>query len=107
MEEVQTSNGMAILFAVLITLGVVMLGGFGLYYFFAPPPEMSLQEAADRRTKEKEAFTESERQAFVEAARTIQCGAGISGALCRLGQGACDTALGSYFCYTEGRDTGD
>ncbi len=93
--------------AISITLGIIVLGGFGVWYFFAPPPDLSLQEAAELRAQEKAAIAEAETQAFQEAAKTMECGTGISGTLCRLGRGACDTALGGYFCYTEGRDTGE
>jgi len=101
------SSGSEALWAIVITLGILILGSFGVYYFLAPPPEISLQEAADRRMQEKNDIVTAQLTAEQEASVNAACGEGLSGRLCRLHQGSCDTALGAYFCYTEGRDTGD
>jgi len=104
-EPVQDSK--QIIMAVGITLFIIALGGFGVYYFFAPPPAMTIEEVAARREQEKNQAIESVVSAQEEAEFNARCGQGWSGNLCRLRQGACDTALGGYFCVAEGRETGD
>ena len=108
MEEQSVSkNQYEILSAVGVTFFIIALIAFGVWYFFAPPPELSLQGALDLRTQERALLEQQEAQGFAEAKAAMGCGAGISGSICRLGQSACGTALGGYFCYTEGRDTGE
>jgi len=100
-------QGSQIIGTVIITLGVIALGGFGLYYFFAPPPPMTIEEATRNREQQKESAIKAVVAAQQEAEFNTRCGQGWSGGLCRLKQGACDTALGGYFCFIEGRETGD
>ena len=102
------SGNKEVYFALILTLSILLAGGFGAYYFFAPPPAMSLDQAAELRAKEKQAVVDAEIKLFQEAKKTMKCGEGFSGAVCRLmGQSACSTALGGYFCTLEGRETGD
>lgn len=103
----EPQGGNEIFSAVAITLGIIALGGFGVYYFFAPPPPLTIEEAAARRIEEKEQAIEAVVTAQQKAEFEVGCGQGWSGGLCRLKQGACDTALGGYFCFIEGRVTGE
>jgi len=107
MEEQQPFKAKDIIWTVVITVGVLVFGGYAVYYFFAPPPTPTLDEVAVERNLERQAKIESE--VLVEQKLEFQaaCGKGFSGAVCRLKQGACDTALGGFFCVLEGRDGGD
>ena len=101
-------QGRQIVGTVVITLGVIALGGFGLYYFLAPPPPMTIEEATRKREQQKESAIKAVVAAQQEAEFEAGCGQGWSGSLCRLRQGACDdTPLSGYFCVSEGRETGD
>ena len=107
MPDEPAQDSKQVIMAVGITLGVIALGGFGLYYFFAPPPPMTIDEAARNREQQKESAIKAVVDAQQESEFNAGCGQGWSGNLCRLRQGACGTALGGYFCFVEGRETGD
>lgn len=82
---------------------VVLMVGF-FWYLTRPAPELTLDELVERRTTEAVVAVEEQRAINERIRESYACGSGISGMACRLKQGTCGTALGSYFCFVEGKE---
>ncbi len=106
-EESQSqSQGKEIFIAVIIAAGILTVGFFGAYYFFAPPKPISLDQVAQMRAQKQDQDTQILLQHEQQQTFKTGCGSGLSGAVCRMRQGACGTALGGYLCVLEGREKG-
>ncbi len=83
-------------------VAVLMVGFF--WYLTRPAPNITLDELVAQRTNETVSATETQRTVNERIRESYACGSGISGMACRLKQGTCNTALGSYFCFVEGKE---
>lgn len=86
-----------------VFLGICAIMLFGFLYITRPAPELTLDDVLVQRTQEKGQMYVARTEAEQREEFKKKCGAGVSGALCRLGQGTCGTSLGSYFCLLEGK----
>ncbi len=83
-------------------VAVLMVGFF--IYLTRPAPELTLDELVEQHTNETVGAAETQRAINERIRESYVCGSGVSGMACRLKQGTCGTALGSYFCFVEGKE---
>ncbi len=101
-DTVRASEIFWIIGIVVATVGAIAILVY--YFVLTPPPTVSLDEVAARWQEEKEQTAMNTTLDREETLRQVKCGSGVSGSICRLGQQACSTALGSYFCELENRE---